>query len=161
MGRWARRSIMGNGVKLGWRYMSASYIRVLLQKVYFSWESSCNLFIINKKNQTQAINRRFMGLVNLINHIQPKPLHYLASTFHVDNFAKTLVAVDFLYEFFSTSQAASASISTLLVSFESNCIDRPQVDDASLEIGTQSFRQVRAAMCVIPYVLCGCLYCLR
>ena len=27
--------------------------------------------------------------------------------------------------------------------------------------GTQGFRQVRAARCVIPYVLCGCLYCLR
>ena len=26
--------------------------------------------------------------------------------------------------------------------------------------GTQRFRQVRAASCVIPYVLCGCLYCL-
>ena len=26
---------------------------------------------------------------------------------------------------------------------------------------TQRFRQVRAASCVIPYVLCGCLYCLR
>ena len=27
--------------------------------------------------------------------------------------------------------------------------------------GTQRFRQVRAASSVIPYVLCGCLYCLR
>jgi hypothetical protein len=27
--------------------------------------------------------------------------------------------------------------------------------------GTERFRQVRAASCVIPYVLCGCLYCLR
>ena len=27
--------------------------------------------------------------------------------------------------------------------------------------GTRRFRQVRAASCVIPYVLCGCLYCLR
>ena len=27
--------------------------------------------------------------------------------------------------------------------------------------GTQRFRQVRAASCVIPYVLCGSLYCLR
>ena len=27
--------------------------------------------------------------------------------------------------------------------------------------GTQRFRQVRAASCVIPYVMCGCLYCLR
>ena len=27
--------------------------------------------------------------------------------------------------------------------------------------GTQRFRKVRAANCVIPYVLCGCLYCLR
>ena len=27
--------------------------------------------------------------------------------------------------------------------------------------GTQGFRQVRAARCVIPYILCGCLYCLR
>jgi len=27
--------------------------------------------------------------------------------------------------------------------------------------GTQRFRQVRAASCVIPYVLCGGLYCLR
>ena len=26
--------------------------------------------------------------------------------------------------------------------------------------GTQRFRKVRAASCVIPYVLCGCLYCL-
>ena len=26
---------------------------------------------------------------------------------------------------------------------------------------TQRFRQVRAASCVIPYVLCGGLYCLR
>src|SRR6185437_13579466 len=26
---------------------------------------------------------------------------------------------------------------------------------------TQRFRQVRAASCVIPYVLCDCLYCLR
>jgi hypothetical protein len=27
--------------------------------------------------------------------------------------------------------------------------------------GTQNFRQVRAAVCVIPYILCGGLYCLR
>jgi len=27
--------------------------------------------------------------------------------------------------------------------------------------GTQRFRQIRAASCVIPNVLCGCLYCLR
>ena len=26
---------------------------------------------------------------------------------------------------------------------------------------TQRFRQVRATSCVIPYVLCSCLYCLR
>ena len=31
----------------------------------------------------------------------------------------------------------------------------------SMVQGTQRFRQVRAASCVIPYVLCGCLYCLR
>jgi hypothetical protein len=27
--------------------------------------------------------------------------------------------------------------------------------------GTRNFRQVRAAICVIPYILCGGLYCLR
>ena len=31
----------------------------------------------------------------------------------------------------------------------------------SMVQGTQRFRQVRAASCVIPYVLCGGLYCLR
>ena len=31
----------------------------------------------------------------------------------------------------------------------------------SMVQGTQRFRQVRAASCVIPYVMCGCLYCLR
>ena len=31
----------------------------------------------------------------------------------------------------------------------------------SMVQGTQRFRQVRAASCVIPYVLCGCLYILR
>ena len=31
----------------------------------------------------------------------------------------------------------------------------------SMVQGTQRFRQVRAASCVIPYVLCGDLYCLR
>ena len=31
----------------------------------------------------------------------------------------------------------------------------------SMVQGTQRFRQVRSASCVIPYVLCGCLYCLR
>ena len=31
----------------------------------------------------------------------------------------------------------------------------------SMVQGTQRFRQVRATSCVIPYVLCGCLYCLR
>ena len=30
----------------------------------------------------------------------------------------------------------------------------------SMVQGTQRFRQVRAASCVIPYVLCGGLYCL-
>ena len=30
----------------------------------------------------------------------------------------------------------------------------------SMVQGTQRFRQVRAASCVIPYVLCGCLYSL-
>jgi hypothetical protein len=27
--------------------------------------------------------------------------------------------------------------------------------------GTQNFRQVRTAVCIMPYVLCGGLYCLR
>ena len=31
----------------------------------------------------------------------------------------------------------------------------------SMVQGTQGFRQVRVVRCVIPYVLCGCLYCLR
>jgi hypothetical protein len=31
----------------------------------------------------------------------------------------------------------------------------------SMVQGTQRFRQVWAASCVIPYVMCGCLYCLR
>ena len=31
----------------------------------------------------------------------------------------------------------------------------------SMVQGTQRFRQVWDASCVIPYVLCGCLYCLR
>ena len=31
----------------------------------------------------------------------------------------------------------------------------------SMVQGTQRFRQVQAASCVIPYVLCGYLYCLR
>ena len=31
----------------------------------------------------------------------------------------------------------------------------------SMVQGTQGFRQVQAARCVIPYVLYGCLYCLR
>ena len=31
----------------------------------------------------------------------------------------------------------------------------------SMVQGTQRFRQVRAVSCVIPYVLCGGLYCLR
>ena len=31
----------------------------------------------------------------------------------------------------------------------------------SMVQGTQRVRQVRAACCEIPYVLCGCLYCLR
>ena len=31
----------------------------------------------------------------------------------------------------------------------------------SMVKGTQRFRLVRATSCVIPYVLCGCLYCLR
>ena len=31
----------------------------------------------------------------------------------------------------------------------------------SMVQGTQRFRQVRAASCVLPYVLCGGLYCLR
>ena len=31
----------------------------------------------------------------------------------------------------------------------------------SMVQGTERFRQVRAASCVIPYVLCCCLYCLR
>ena len=31
----------------------------------------------------------------------------------------------------------------------------------SMVQGTQRFRQGRATSCVIPYVLCGCLYCLR
>ena len=31
----------------------------------------------------------------------------------------------------------------------------------SMVQGTQWFRQVRAASCIIPYVLCGGLYCLR
>ena len=31
----------------------------------------------------------------------------------------------------------------------------------SMVQGTQRFKQVRAASCVIPYILCGCLYCLR
>jgi len=26
---------------------------------------------------------------------------------------------------------------------------------------TQGFRQVRAARCLIPYIMCGCLNCLR
>ena len=30
----------------------------------------------------------------------------------------------------------------------------------SMVQGTQKFRQIRAASCVIPYVLCGGLYCL-
>ena len=31
----------------------------------------------------------------------------------------------------------------------------------SMVQGTQRFRQVQAASCVIPNVMCGCLYCLR
>ena len=31
----------------------------------------------------------------------------------------------------------------------------------SMVQGTQRFRQVRAASCIIPYVMCGSLYCLR
>ena len=40
-------------------------------------------------------------------------------------------------------------------------VDRDRLLWNSMVQGTQRFRQVRAASCVIPYVLCGCLYCLR
>ena len=50
--------------------------------------------------------------------------------------------------------------SLLRDTLSSRLVGRDQLLWNSMVQGTQGFRQVRAARCVIPYVLCGCLYCL-
>ena len=40
-------------------------------------------------------------------------------------------------------------------------VGRDRMLSNSMVQGTQRFRQFRATSCVIPYVLCSCLYCLR
>ena len=51
--------------------------------------------------------------------------------------------------------------SLLRDTLSSRVVGRDRLLWNSMVQGTQRFRQVRAASCVIPYVLCGCLYCLR
>ena len=51
--------------------------------------------------------------------------------------------------------------SLLRDTLSSRIVGRDQLLWNSMVQGTQRFRQVRTASCVIPYVLCGCLYCLR
>ena len=93
------------------------------------------------------------ALENLKHHLQSPPtltaplpgkelLLYIAVTTHV-------VSVGVYYQ-------ACTGIS-LAVRF----VSRDRWLWNSMVQGTQRFRQVRAASCVIPYVLCGGLYCLR
>ena len=51
--------------------------------------------------------------------------------------------------------------SLLKDTLSSRIVGRDRLLWISMVQGTQRFRQVWAASCVIPYVLCGCLYCLR
>ena len=51
--------------------------------------------------------------------------------------------------------------SLLRDTLSSRIVGRDRLLWNSMVQGTQRFRQVRATSCVIPYVLCGCLYCLR
>ena len=51
--------------------------------------------------------------------------------------------------------------SLLRNTLNSRIVGRDRLLWNSMVQGTQGFRQVRATRCVIPYILCGCLYCLR
>ena len=75
------------------------------------------------------------------------------------------VAIEFADELV-VSPTWRASCQCLLPSLlrdtlSSRIVGRDQLLWNSMVQGTQRFRQVRAASCVIPYVLCGGLYCLR
>ena len=67
----------------------------------------------------------------------------------------TAIALEQMYDVGVYRQACSGI--PLAVGF----VGRDQRLWNSMVQGTQRFRQVRVASCVIPYVMCGDLYCLR
>ena len=75
------------------------------------------------------------------------------------------VAIEFVDEL-AESPTWSASCrclppSLLRDTLSSRIVGKDRLLWNSMVQGTQRFRQFRATSCVIPYVLCGSLYCLR